>query len=344
MSDVATRDEGIVDAAVGWFLLRGSRWAVAGVALVPLAVLLGWMATAELLVLTDPEPLLFLFSAIVGGNFTLLTVALSVNQLVLSRQLEAPGEVRSRIEEVHDYRDEVEVDSPRGVAPVLPPEFFLLLLETTRRRAQELGGLVAGRGPDRLETDVEELVDAVTARIDRTRKLYGRSDAGTIEILVAALDTNYAVQIRDARRIKREHDSALSEGTDERIDDLIDSLEHVDVARQYLRTLYVQDELARFSRVLLYVGLPAMFVPVCVLVAFTALPAVGATSPALRPVVAAAAVVGLTPLAVLFSFVLRVATVSQRTIAITPFTMAHQESDGRSGRTTGASTGPREPA
>jgi hypothetical protein len=234
MSDVARRDGGIVDRTARWVLLEGSRWAVAGGTLVPIAAVLGWMATAGLLVLEDTEPLLFLFSAIVGGNFTLLTVVLSVNQLVLSRQLEAPGEVRSRIEEVHDYRDEVESDAERGVAPVLPPEFFLLLLETTRRRARELGGLVAGQAPDRLEEDVDDLVEAVTERIDRTRALYGRSDAGTIEILVAALDTNYDMQIRDARRIKREHDAALSDRTSERIDGLIESLEHVDVARQYL--------------------------------------------------------------------------------------------------------------
>lgn len=329
MSDVGRRDEGIADRTVDWVLLDGSRWAVAGAVLVPIAVLLGWMATTRLLVLTDTEPLLFLFSAIVGGNFTLLTVVLSVNQLVLSRQLEAPGEVRSRIEEVHDYRDEVEADAPRDVAPVLPPEFFLLLLETTRRRAQELGGLVAGRGPDRLHADVDDLVEAVTVRIDRTRELYERSDAGTIEILVAALDTNYAMQIRDARRIKREHGAALSDRAKRRIDGLVESLEHIDVARQYLKTLYIQDELAQFSRTLLYVGLPAMAVPICLLGAFTAFP-VGATNPAFRFVVVASIAIGLMPLAVLLSFVLRVATVSQATIAITPFTMVQQESDDRS--------------
>ncbi|MFC6904068.1 hypothetical protein [Halalkalicoccus tibetensis] len=329
MSGVERNDEGVVNRAVDWVLFDGSRWAVAGGSLLPIVVLLGLMAGTDLLVLDDTEPLLFLFSAIVGGNFTLLTVVLSVNQLVLSRQLESPGEVRDRIGSVHDYRDEVESHT-EGVAPVLPPEFFLRVLEGARRQAQELGGLVAGRSPDPLREDVDELVETVTAQIDRSRELYGQSEAGTVEVLVVALETNYAMQIRDARRIKRHHEAELSEELRERIDDLIDSLEHVDVARQYLKTLYIQDELARFSRLLLYVGIPAMFVPICVLAGFTTAPGIGSTNPFLPALVVASIVVGLLPLAVLFAFVLRVASVSQETIAITPFTMAQQESEDRS--------------
>ncbi len=329
MSDVERHHEGIVDRAVDWILLDGSRWAVAAGSLVPVAAVLVWMAAADLLALTNTAPLHFLFSTIVGGNFTLLTVVLSVNQLVLSRQLEDPGEVRSEIKEVHDYRDEVETHA-EGVAPVLPPEFFLLLLETARRQAQDLGGLVIDTAPDPLYEDVDDLVEAVTERIDRTHELYDQSDAGTLEILVAALDTNYAMQIRDAREIKRRHDSSLPDGVADRIDDLIESLEHIDVARQYLKTLYIQDELARFSRALLYVGVPAMFVPICILAAFTVPPGRWAMAPAFLPLVVVSIVVGLLPLAVLFAFVLRIAMVSQETIAITPFTMTQQEPDGRS--------------
>lgn len=329
MSGVERNEEGVVNRAVDWVLFDGSRWAVAGGSLLPIAALLGWMATAGLLVLDDTEPLLFLFSAIVGGNFTLLTVVLSVNQLVLSRQLEAPGEVRSRIEAVHDYRDEVESHT-EGIAPVLPPEFFLRVLEDARRQAQELGGLVAGRSSDALREDVDEVVETVTGQIDRTRGLYGQSETGTVEILMAALETNYAMQIRDARRIKRRHGAELSEELRDWVDDLIDALEHVDVARQYLKTLYIQDELARFSRHLLYVGIPAMFVPICALAGFTTAPGIGSTSPFVPALVVASIVVGLLPLSVLFAFVLRVASVSQETIAITPFTMAQQESEDRS--------------
>ena len=332
MSDIRRRNEGIVDRAVNWVLLDGSRWAVAIGSLVPIAVVLGWMAATKLLVVTNTGPLQFLFSAFVGGNFILITVVLSVNQLVLSRQLKAPDEVRSQINEIHDYRNEVESYTQRDVVPVFPPEFFLLLLETARRQAQDLGGLVIDHAPEGLQSDVNELVEAVTTRIDRTHELYDRSDAGILEILIAALDTNYAGQIRDAREIKRDHQASLPESgrAEEGIDELIHSLEHIDVARQYLKTLYLQNELARFSRQLLYVGMPAMFTSICVLGAFTTAPDLWAPNPTLRTVVVGVILVGLLPLAVLFAVVLRIATVSEKTIAITPFTTAEQESGQRS--------------
>lgn len=330
MSDVERSEEGVVDRAVRWVLFDGSRWAVAAASLVPVAIVLGWMAGTRFLVVTNTGPLQFLFSAFVGGNFTLITVVLSVNQLVLSRQLEAPGEVRSQIEEVHEYRDEVESYAPRDVAPVFPPEFFLLLLETARRRVQDLGGLIVGNAPDGLRGDVDELVETVTTRIDRTHELYDQSDTGILEILIAALDTNYAGQIRDARRIKRDYRGSLPDHAEEGLDELIHTLEHIDVARQYLKTLYIQNELARFSRMLLYVGVPAMFVAVCVLAAFTTEPNLRGPDPIFRAVVVGATVIGLMPLSVLFAFVLRVATISQQTIAITPFTTSQQEPNGSS--------------
>lgn len=329
MSDVERRGGGIVSQVVEWILLDGARWAVAGASLAPIAVLLGWMTTAKLLVLTNTGPLQYLFSALIGGNFTLITVVLSVNQLVLSRQLEAPGEVRSQIEDVHDYRDEVEAHVPQDVVPVLPPEFFLLLLETVRCQAQDLGGLVIGHDLEGVRDDVDDLVEAVTTRVDRTHELYDRSDAGVLEVLVASLETNYAGQIRDAHEIKHAYEGVLPDEMERRIDELVHSLEQIDIARQYLKTLYIQSELAQFSRQLLYVGMPAMFVSICVLSAFTISPNVGMTDPTFRTVVAGAIMVGLVPLSVLFAFVLRVATVSQKTIAITPFTTAEQESDQR---------------
>lgn len=191
--------------------------------------------------------------------------------------------------------------------------------------------MAVGHAPEGLRDDVDALVETVTTRIDRTHGLYDRSDAGILEILVAALDTNYAGQIRDAREIKRAYEGALPDGMERRIDELVHTLEQIDVARQYLETLYIQDEPARFSRELLYVGMPAMFVSICVLGVFTTHPNVGMTDPMLRAVVAGAIVVGLLPLSVLFAFVLRVATVSQKTIAITPFTTTEQEPDQRSG-------------
>lgn len=214
MSDVERRDEGIVDRIVEWTLLDGSRWTVAGGSLVPIAVLLGWMAGAARPHQHRAAPVLVQRPD--RGELH----ADHGRPLGQSARALAParGSRRGSLADRGGTRLPQRGRSPgtTGVAPVLPPEFFLLLLETTRRQAQELGGLVAHHASDGLRDDVDGLVETVTARIDHTRELYDRSDTGIIEILVAALDTNYAGQTRDAREIKRAHEDALSDRGAER--------------------------------------------------------------------------------------------------------------------------------
>ena len=106
-----------------------------------------------------------------------------------------------------------------------------------------------------------------------------------------------------------------------RPDDVVTRLKEIDVARQYSKTIYTQTELSYISRTLLYAGAVAEAVLVSTLLTLTS--SSGAPIPvSLIPFVVG---VGLLPLSVLFSFVLRLATVTQRTPAITPFTTPEQE-------------------
>jgi hypothetical protein len=112
----------------------------------------------------------------------------------------------------------------------------------------------------------------------------------------------------------------------EYIDSLVLRLQQIDVGRQYLKTVYMQDELARLSRHLFYVGLPA------VLASGLMFRTTGAgfgvfTGPQIDLIVPVVVTVGLAPLVVLFVYILRITGVSNRTIAITPFTMATGERD-----------------
>lgn len=98
-------------------------------------------------------------------------------------------------------------------------------------------------------------------------------------------------------------------------------IKDVDIARQYFKTMYIQEELSYFSRLLLYVGVPAEFLTVAALVAMSqsgsTLSGLPLTLPVLAPVIVT---VAFTPLAMLFSFVIRVATVAQNTVSPAQFT------------------------
>jgi len=332
-----------------WLTLYGSRYAVAALVLVVVAAVVGSLVATGVVPATNADAMLYLFSAFVGGNFTLITVVLSINQLVLSQQLQAPDEIRSEIEATIEYRRDVEDVTGVDVLPVVPRAFLRRLLESTRQHAQALGGLVDRTGRSQLEHDVDEVVEAVTASADRADELLkgdgdddeiesGRRGAddpsgmGIFAVLAVLLSTNYAAQLRDAARIRTDHGDRLRESESVALDELTDALRGLDVARQYFRTIYVQEELARLSRILLYVGVPAIVMAALLLPVYRT-PA-GATVPrwAIGPLFTVGVVVALAPISVLFAFVLRLTVVSQRTVAVTPFTTPRQEHPGESGQ------------
>ncbi|USZ69847.1 hypothetical protein NGM10_15695 (plasmid) [Halorussus salilacus] len=162
--------------------------------------------------------------------------------------------------------------------------------------------------------------------MDRVDRLLGDdSGAGTFGLVSVTLATNYAEQINEARRIRTKYGEDLSEDSMGGLDDLIDGLRNVDLARQYFKGVYLQDELSSLSRVLMYAGVPAEAFSAAALLSFTAggsgtLPTENANL--WIPVVAT---VGFAPLALLVAFILRTATVAQRTAATLPFTTPEQE-------------------
>jgi hypothetical protein len=271
------------------------------------------------------QPLFYLFSALTGGNFTLITIIVSINQLVVSRQLGTPGELREQIEETNEYRKSVLQTIPEDhVAPVTPTQFLHLLLSATRRSIGRLDREVEGDAGEASEL-LDELITDLAEHINHVDELLQESDTGVFNALSATLTTNYSQHIYRARELQSDYEDVLSEAEHDALDDLVLLLQQIDVARQYLKTLYMQDELSRLSRRLLIVGMPAVFVCIAMLQLFSA-SADAIVSPATVSTLAPVAVtVALAPLAVVFSYVLRISAVAQRTVAITPFTTASQE-------------------
>ena len=222
----------LADRASEWVLLHGNRVLVgAGI-----AVLFGGLfaATAALHAapLTDPQPTFYLFGGLISGNRTLITVVVSINQLLLSRELSTPGELDSQIEGLVDYREDVERASGR-LAPVEPQGFLRLLFDSTRREAQRLGGLaVPSVSPDH-RARIDGVVEEITDHIDRVDSLLERSDADIFSVLSVTLTTNYARQIHRTREIRDDLGEELTDPLDEATERPIGALRDVDIARQY---------------------------------------------------------------------------------------------------------------
>jgi hypothetical protein len=106
-------------------------------------------------------PLFYPFSSLVGGNFTLITIILSVSQLVISRQLGSPGELREQIQGTNAYREAIEETMELEVAPVTPSEFLHLL----HRSSAELISQVYEK-VDAVEEEPRDELLEITDRLD----------------------------------------------------------------------------------------------------------------------------------------------------------------------------------
>ncbi|QLG29493.1 hypothetical protein HUG10_11490 [Halorarum halophilum] len=311
---------------IDWLLLDGDRLHVAvGGSMIPL-VTFALLELAGVVPLQRSGGLSYLFGGFVSGNLTLVTVVVSINQLLLSQELQTPGELRSQIEHVIEYRNEVE-DAAGRIAPVEPLAFLRLLVENTRQEAQCLGGLTFDGTPQAAREEIEELVDNVTEHMDHVDDLLKRSGTGTFDVLSVTLATNYARQINRIRQLRSAHGEELPEPVMDSLDRLVDRFQDVDVARQYFKSIYLQDELSSLSRVLLYAGGLAEVVAGAVLLSFTASNGSPLPRPVLLVVLLVAVAVCFLPVALLASFVLRIATVTKRTVATLPFTTPGRRSE-----------------
>ncbi|MFC6938636.1 hypothetical protein ACFQE8_01510 [Salinirubellus sp. GCM10025818] len=305
-------------------LLTAPRSAVAGATAALLFVSMAAVSLSPFSPLADPHPLVYVYGALIGGNLTLITVVVSINQLLVSRELMTPDELRSQIDGVIDYRQDVEESAGR-VAPVEPMGFLRLLLESTRRTAQDLGGLAFSQTDAETADEIGDLVSQITRKVDEVDDLLQDGDASMFHVLSTTLDTNYAREINQLRRIDHRRGDRLPPQVTEWVEALVGELQNIDIARQYFKSVYLQQELATLSKLLFFTGLPSIAVVAAALFLFTGSsgPAVPRTLlSALAPTVVA---VGLLPLTVLFAYILRTATVLHRTAAIVPFTAPAQE-------------------
>ncbi|ELY69535.1 hypothetical protein [Natrinema versiforme] len=307
-----------------WLLLDGDRFVIAAGVAAAFGITYVAFSIAGVAPIADTQPLFYAFSGLISGNFTLITVVVSINQLLLSQELQSPGELESEIEDTVDYREEVEAVSNRP-APAEPSGFLRLVVESARRDAQRLGGAaVDGLSADARE-EIDEIVTDLTGEFDRIDGLVAESDAGIFNTLSTMLETNFAHEIQRLEEFRRARGDESAADTDEAIDDLLNRLRELDIARQYFKSVYLQVELSRLSRSLFYAGIPAVGTAIAALFVMTVPsgPPFGRTVRAVVfPIVVA---VGVFPLAVLFSYILRTATVTERTAAITPFTTPEQE-------------------
>ncbi|WP_255169438.1 hypothetical protein [Natrononativus amylolyticus] len=297
-----------------WALLDGTRLVVAGLLTGFVFVLFLALGAAGLIPTEDFGPLRTMVGAVLGGTLPFITVVLAINQLILSAEFGTTGTFRNRLEETREFRSTVERDVDIDLSPADPAQFLRTLVLAARERAIALRTAADETATDEAFRErVDHYVADVVAEMDAGADELETARFGTFDVTSVILDLDDPLHLQRARRLRVEHE--IDDEVATAIADLETVLDDIHVARQYFKTVHIQQELANLSRLLLYVGFLALVVGGSLLLADTRLGEFITSDALSLLLVALIASVVVLPFTVLFAYVLRIATVARRTAA-----------------------------
>lgn len=320
------RERGSDSRLKRWILLDGNRWLITGVLLGILFVTLVGLTSlspAPVLVLETESSVNFVFSGLITGTITAVTLILGINQLVVSQELGPLGKQRDRMRGAMDFRQDIEEVAGLTVSPTEPPAFFRALVEASQQQATAVRDALDGDTDADVRDDVTEYTDTITDNASTVSERLKGAQFGTFQVLNTALDYDYSRKIHTGRRIRNEHHGSLSDEVLESLDDLLETLKLLGPSREHFKTFYFQWELINLSYAIFYAAIPALVTAFAMTLFFDPALASGAVlglNTSLL-IVCAAVTIATMPFIVLLAFVLRIATVAKRTLAVGPFTL-----------------------
>lgn len=310
-------------ARVDWVLLHGNRLTVMGL-IVAIAIAAVWVLIASELLAVGPDgyvPTLF-GSGVTAGVVALITVALSINQLILSRVFGSPDELADRLTGALDLRRTVERHAGEASSPTDPAAFLAMTAGTLHDRAIQLRATI-----DRSGLDLpDEVVSRVQAVADYGRTIEDRVEDHDriVDVLGVILGPEYARHMRAMHHLDVEYSASLSSSAREELAAVADVLESIAIARQFFKTVSLQQDFAVLSRVIIYTGLAALFVSISITLSYRS-GSVTVPTASLPAIISLGVGAIVAPLAAFVSYLLRAATIAHRTVSVGPFVPPRSE-------------------
>ncbi|WP_276254897.1 hypothetical protein [Halomontanus rarus] len=315
-----------LDAALDWIYLQGDRGVLSGLILGGVFGVSLLLIRGDLITPAEAGDVTALSAALVGGMLPFITVVLAINQLILSEEFGTTGAFFERLEASREFRRSVEAHTGYRPSPVEPSAFLRSLIEAKRRTERGLQNVCHGSdsNPD-LRADVDDYVEFTAPRDDDAVETLARTTFGTFTVIDVILHYNDPWQLQEVRQIRDRHRFRLSEAAENQLERLEELLQDIHVTRQYFKTVYMQQELADLSKILLYVGFPTLLGGAFIIVSYGNLLALQ-LHPYVYVLVVSATITALfSPFAVLLVYVLRIATIARRTAAdFGPFVLQEQ--------------------
>ena len=317
-------DSSTSDRLTRWLLLGGNRLTVSGVLVAVMFVTFLVFGLAGIVTISKPDRMLWFLNGTINGLLTLIPIAVGINQIVLSQELGSLDNLYSRVENTLDFRQRVEKTTGVDVSSPQSAEFFRDIFAALNDRADALGKASDGDTDERLNDEIDDYAETLSQQTDHARGTLADVDFEITDAFLVLLDYHDSEQLYEVRRLQNAHADSLSDETNERLGEIQELFLELDAARQYLKTLFVQRELSELSRVLIYVGIPAILLAGLAIFTYRDVPGISIPRPIVVVLVSATVAISLAPLAVLSAYVARVALIAQRTAAFGPF-IPHDE-------------------
>lgn len=321
-SDVRTKSSvesrtGLLDRVANWLLLDGDRRLVAACIVGAFVGVFAALHAVGLFAVGVGSAVSRVFgSGLTAGIITLVTIALSINQLVLSRVFGSPNKLADRLDGSRELRGRVQTLAGEPASPNDPAAFLALLATTIDERAESARAMVR-----RADSEPSAAVTDSLAEIAE----YGRSIEDHVEaqrpmtdVLNVVIGPEYAVNMAAVRQLRNGFEESLPADALEELRALDELLESLAVVRQFFKTLALQQDFAVLSRLLVYSGLIALLASVSLALVYRT-DSVTVAPAMLSVVVPLAMGVVVVPLAVFSAYILRAATVASRTVSVGPF-------------------------
>jgi hypothetical protein len=271
-------------------------------------------------------PTRYLFQAFVGALITGVTLVVTINQLVLSQELGPLGSQRERMSGSMGFRGDVE-DAFGSISPPEPEAFLQALIDNSREKAQTLQETVSNNQNEDLLTDINQLTEDIIDNAETVADQLDDKSFGEYAVVKASLDYNYSYKIYQARRLREKYSDDLSNEEMDILRNLIKVLTFFGPAREHIKTLYFQWELVNLSRGIIYTSIPALAITGTIALYLAPASFAGTMFGIdnLIWIVSAGTAVGLFPFLLLSTYILRLATIAKRTLAIGPFILRGSE-------------------
>lgn len=327
---------GSIGRFVEWVKIDGDRLLLTfGVSALIFAALLV-LHSLDVVEFKNANSITRMASGMIAGSFSLVTLVVSVNQLILSQEFTPAGKHRDQFAGVMEFRRDIEDRSDVSTAPVKPTRMVEVIAEAIVRQAGELADAVADHPDEDFRRRVTQYTEHLAEKTERFDERLGPSEVEAFDALSVAVEYNDGWQISAVRSLQNDAPE-LSEEMSREFDELIDRLRLFGTAQEHFKTVYLQRELTRFSQLTIYCGVPAVLSAVLIILLYGDIGGATINVAYLPYVTSFLASLVFVPLALLSTYILRTATVTRRTATTGPMLLEEPDRE-RPGDTSGDET------